>query len=222
MKKERDNFLASIAPFDALPAKEINGMRDLCLERDFAKGETIFVEGASSHTVWIVRKGRVHLGKRHRVGKFSTICVMAEGDLLCCLPAVDRKGYPATAVAKSPGKLIGIPARLFAKLITKYPAFSRRAMTILCHCLRQVETTQGSHSYESAERRVVNVLLMLEKKFGREIPLTREEIAEFAGLTVETAIRVTSRLKKAGLISSDGQRSLRVNAEKLRDHLASL
>ena len=63
---------------------------------------------------------------------------------------------------------------------------------------------------------------MLAKKCGREIPLTREEIAEFSGLAVETAVRITSRLKKAGLISSDGQRSLRVNAEKLRDHLASL
>lgn len=222
MEKKRDNFLASIAPFDILPSEEISGIGEFCLERDFAKGETIFVEGSTSDTVWIVREGRVHLGKQHHGGKFSTICVMVEGDLLCCLPAVDRKGYPATAVAKSPAKLIGIPARTFSKLITKYPAFSRRALTILGCCLRQIETTQGLHSYESAERRVVKVLLMLAEKFGPEIPLTREEIAEFAGLTVETAIRVTSRLKKAELISSNGKRSLRVDAHKLSAHLEKL
>ena len=211
--------LESFAPFDALPPKEIRKIEALCIERDFAKGETIFAEGSSPDTVWIVKEGRVHLGKRHPSGKFSTICVMAEGDLLCFISAVDHKGYPATAVAKSPGKLIGIPSRLFARLLTKYPAFSQRAMTILCHCLRQAEATQGSHSYERAEKRVVNVLLMLEKKFGPEIPLSREEIAEFAGLAVETVIRITSRLRKAGLVSSNGQRSLKIDARKLAAHL---
>ena len=121
-------FFASIAPFDDLPPKEISGIGKLCIERDFAKGDTIFAEGSSSDTVWIVREGRVHLGKQHPRGKFSTICVMAEGDLLCCLPAVDHKGYPATAIAKSPGKLIGIPSRLFAKLLREnQPSASPRA-----------------------------------------------------------------------------------------------
>ena len=45
MKEERI-FFASIAPFNALPPKEISGIGELCVERDFAKGETIFAEGS--------------------------------------------------------------------------------------------------------------------------------------------------------------------------------
>jgi len=197
-------------------------MAELSFEKDFKKGETVFLEGTASHTVWIVREGRVHMEKFHPGGKVSTTCVMAGGEVFCCLPALDRKAYPATAIAKTESKVLGIPSQLFSELMAKYPAFSQRALCLFCDRLRHVEEMGSCHTYESAERRVVDVLLMLEKKFGPEIPLTREEIAELAGVTVETAIRMTSLLKKKKLISSDGKRSLRVDAERLHTYLESL
>ena len=76
--------------------------------------------------------------------------------------------------------------------------------------------------YESAERRVANVLLMLAKKFGPQIPLTRGEIAELSGLTIETVIRMTSRLKDKKLLSSNRKKSLTVDALSLPTYLKSL
>ena len=222
MKEQRGRFLRSVIPFNALPPEEISRVAEHSFEKRFQKGETIFLEGAPSHTVWIMKEGRVHLEKFHPGGKVSTTCVMAEGEVFCCLPALDRKPYPATAVAKTEAKVIGIPSQLFSELMAKYPAFSQRALSFFCGRLRQVEEMGGCHAYESAERRVVDVLLMLEKKFGPEIPLTREEIAELAGVTVETAIRMTSLLKKKKLISSEGKKSLKVDAERLRAYLESL
>jgi len=75
---------------------------------------------------------------------------------------------------------------------------------------------RGPPAHESAEKRVVKAILILAEKFGPEIPLTRAEIAGLVGLTVETTIRMTSRLKQKHLLSSNGKRSLRVYAEKLR------
>jgi CRP-like cAMP-binding protein len=69
---------------------------------------------------------------------------------------------------------------------------------------------------------VARTILTLAEKFGPQIPLSRKEIAELCGLTVETVIRMTSRLKNLHLVSSDGRKSLRVDAEKLRAHLKSL
>ena len=222
MRESRERFLRSTTPFDTLPTEELSHVAELSFEKRFQKGETIFLEGAPSHTVWIMKEGRVHLEKFHPGGKISTTCVMAEGEVFCCLPALDHKPYPATAVAKTEAKVIGVPSQLFSELMAKYPAFSQRTLSTFCGRLRQVEELGGCQTYESAERRVVDVLLMLEKKFGPEIPLTREEIAELSGLTVETAIRMTSLLKKKKLISSDGKKSLRVDAERLRAHLESL
>jgi CRP-like cAMP-binding protein len=222
MTKEPGEFLVSIAPFDALPPEAARDLQRYSFEKHFQRADIIFAEGSASRTVWIVKEGRVHLQKLHPDGKVSTVCIIQEGDLLCCLPVLDLHGCPATAVAKVPSNLIGIPAEAFSKLIARYPTFSQRVIAIVCRCLRQVEEMADSHTYESAEKRVVRALLMLEKKFGPEIHLTREEIAELCGLTVETAIRMTSRLKNKELLCSSVKKSLRVDAEKLRAYLESL
>ncbi len=72
--------------------------------------------------------------------------------------------------------------------------------------------------YVQAEQRLAQVLIILSKKFGTTIPLTRQELSEFAGITPKTTIHVMSRFKKDGIIrSSRGKMTL----IKL-DHLHSL
>ncbi len=56
--------------------------------------------------------------------------------------------------------------------------------------------------YDSVERRLVQALLTLSKKFGATIPLTKHELSELASTTVETTIRVLSQLKKQGILTS--------------------
>ena len=146
---------------------------------------------------------------------------MKKGDLFCCLPAVDGGVYPATAIARESSLIVGIPAENFSRLTTRNPAFSRFALANLSGCVRRVEALGGARGYESAEVRVVMVLLLMESKFGPVIPLTREEIAELSGLTVETTIRVVSRLKKERLVSPSPRGSVRINAPRLRAYLES-
>jgi CRP-like cAMP-binding protein len=57
---------------------------------------------------------------------------------------------------------------------------------------------------------------MLFIKFGTTLSLTREELAELAGTTTETAIRVLSKLKAAGIISSTRGRIVILNQAKLQ------
>lgn len=179
MKKRPRWSLASISPFDALPIEEVGRVEHCSFEKHFQRGDRIFVEGSSAHTVWIVKEGRVHLEKDHSNGKVSTMCVRAEGDLLCCLPVLDRKDYHATAIAKEPSTLIGIPSEVFLELMARHPELARRVVTILCQCIRQAEEMAPSHAYESAEKRVVKVLLMMANKFGPEIPLQDKKLPNF-------------------------------------------
>ena len=55
---------------------------------------------------------------------------------------------------------------------------------------------------ESVEKRILHILVNLVAEFGNTIPLTRREIAEMTGTTVETCIRTFSNLEKEGLVSS--------------------
>jgi CRP/FNR family transcriptional regulator len=58
---------------------------------------------------------------------------------------------------------------------------------------------------EEVELRLVHSLCILAKKFGTTLSLTRQELANFAGTTTETTIRVLSKLKK-GVISCSASR----------------
>ena len=70
--------------------------------------------------------------------------------------------------------------------------------------------------YEPAEARLAQALIGLMKKFGQTIPLTRQELAEVAGTTHETAIRTLSRFRQQGLIRSSRGKTTIVQPEKLQ------
>jgi CRP-like cAMP-binding protein len=55
-------------------------------------------------------------------------------------------------------------------------------------------------SLEQARVRVAHQLLLLSEKFGPVIPQTRAVLAELAGTTVETAIRISNAMARDGVI----------------------
>ena len=59
---------------------------------------------------------------------------------------------------------------------------------------------------EEVEQRIIHSLYTLSSKFGPILNIKREELAEFSGITTETTIRVLSKLKKKGIISSSSTR----------------
>ena len=67
--------------------------------------------------------------------------------------------------------------------------------------------------------RIVAVLLNLAKKFGSTIPLTCREIAEMAGTTVETTIRIFSEFKKDRLIRAARSRITLADPARLQQML---
>ena len=196
-----DQFLVKLEPFKRLPPVEQHRLANIAREKRYAKGETIFRAGEPAEAVCVVKEGRVHLMKFLQGGQASTTCVMTPGETFCCLPALDRQPYPTDAIAAVDSVVVRIPTSAFHELLQRHPGFLHNALCLFCDRLRQVEH-KSCMMYESVDRRLAQVLLTLSKKFGPVIPLTKQELAELASTTVETAIRVLSQLKKQGIIKS--------------------
>lgn len=194
-------FLAAIEPFKHLSVAGRLRLAQAAEEMQYAKGETLFREGELCDAVWVVKTGRIHLMRFLAEGKVITTCVMTPGELFCCLPAMDRKGYPVDAVAAEKSTVIRIALETFHGVMADAPAFLKQTLCLFCDRLRQVEQ-ESCRRYDPVETRLAQVLLTLSKKFGPTIPLTRNELAEIVGTTTETVIRVLSRLKTKGIIRS--------------------
>ena len=196
-----ERLLAGVEPFKRLTPVERGRLLATAREKHLAKGETLFQAGQPSDAVWVVKTGRVHLMKFLPDGKASTTCVMTPGEPFCCLPALDQKAYPADAIAAVESVVIRIPQHAFHDAMQRSALFMQGALCLFCDRLRGVEE-KSCMVYESAEQRLAQVLLGLTKKFGATVPLTRQELAEITGLTLETTIRTLSRFKRQGLIRS--------------------
>ncbi len=194
-------FLKETDLFRNVSAKGRQQIISYVRERSFAKGETLFIEGRPSDSVWLVKEGRVHLLHHLLEGRVQTTCVMAPGETFCCLPALDKGAYPATAVAATKATVLQIPTRIFHELMGKSPQLLQETLCVFGGRLRQVEA-KGCMIHDPVERRIAQALLTLQKKFGDTIPLTRQEIADVVGTTVETVIRTISRFQKEGWIRS--------------------
>ena len=210
-----EQFLSTVEPFKRLSTEARRRLQQVVQERRYAKGQTMFREGEQSDAVWLVRSGRVHLMKFLGDGKVSTTCVMTPGELFCCLPALDQKAYPADAVAAEESAVVRIPTEAFHRAMGNSPAFMAETLCLFCDRLRQVEH-RSCMVYESAEQRLAQILLGLAKKFGATIPLTRQELAELAGTTHETAIRTLSHFRKSGLITSTRGKTTILYTQKLQ------
>ena len=69
---------------------------------------------------------------------------------------------------------------------------------------------------ERVEQRVAKTLLKLSSKLGHSLPFTRQEVADMAGTTPETTIRVMSRLRAQGVIRSARGKTIILNEGKLK------
>jgi CRP/FNR family transcriptional regulator len=169
--------------------------REIRAERD----SILFEEGERSDLVFVVVTGRIRVAHFRADGSVRGLCMMGDGDTFCCLPALDGGPYPATATAAVPSILIRIPGALFRDLVEEYPEFGRAALHQFCGRLRE-NGCEGCGVPDDATAKLASRILVMYRKFGEDVPLTRRELGELAGTTVETAIRVLKEFERSGWV----------------------
>ncbi|MBI1871322.1 MAG: Crp/Fnr family transcriptional regulator [Chlamydiae bacterium] len=215
MKKNLEDYSSF---FSNLRPEEVHRLAQVAQEKNYSKGELVFSRGEPGNAVWILKEGRVHLQNVSYDGKVITSCIMIAGDIFCCLPALDGKPYTSDAVVIEPSIVLRIPSDFFRQLARENPRFSNKVMCTFCDRLRDMEG-KGCQAFDPAELRMARLLLTLGEKFKGEIPLTRQEMAEIAGLTVETAIRILSQMKKEGIIRSGRKMTKVIAPQKLKERV---
>jgi CRP/FNR family transcriptional regulator len=103
--------------------------------------------------------------------------------------------------------------------LSRSPEVSLKIINMLGGRLRDAMSRLRDLAGERVEQRIAGILLMLQDKLGPELPFTRQEIADMSGTTVETAIRVMSRLTEDGVIKST-RGKITVTAPDRLNHLS--
>jgi CRP-like cAMP-binding protein len=137
--------------------------------------------------------------------------IFGPGDPLGAVAAYESRAYPAGAVALEPTTCLLIPRAAFFSLLEHHPTIVRSLLSGLTHRLVELTSRLAELSGGRVEARLARFFLKLATQIGQPKPegtfiplaLSRQEIADMIGTTVETSIRVMSRWGKDDLIQTD-------------------
>lgn len=181
-------------------------------ERSVAAGKVLFSEGEPAEALWAVKEGMVHIIKFGPEGREIVLEVIPPGELFGAVAALESRPYPASAVAVEPSQVWHLPASLARELCQKHPTLRSAILDQVTSRLREAHDRLRSIALERVEQRLARILLALAEKIGQrhgkitELNVSRQELADMIGTTVETTIRITSKWQQAGIISSSRHR----------------
>lgn len=202
--------------FASLNEDELTELAGLAIERSFAPGEFVFWDGDTPEWFYLAAEGKVKVVKHSSLGKEFIIAFFGPGEMFGEVAVFENKPYPASAQAVAETKVLGIKREDFLSFLANRPEVSLRIISVLGGRLRDAQSRLRDLAGERVEQRLARTLLMLSSKLGSTLPFTRQEIADMAGTTTETAIRFMSHLKNRGIVRSTRGKTVILDVPKLK------
>lgn len=214
----RSCSVRQFALFGALSDDALDTIHTRIATVEFDPGSTVFDAGQRGAALYTVRAGVVRFERVNERGDWRITRLAGKGDLLGAEALVQHRHADA-AVACTPVVACRIPRELVDELSTQQPAIVRELMRRWQAALDDAEDWLAELGTGSARRRVLRLLLKLSGLCHPDEALwlpKREEMGAMLGLTLETASRMVSQLKREGVILRHDARHAWIDAEALR------
>jgi len=193
--------------FNSLSDEELLNMLDECEIVPLKKGEILFSAGYPATHVYIILSGCTKLVRSNPDGRERIVHLLLRGEMFGAAVAMQGGFYPVNAIALEDCIVMKICTKAFQNYFLRHPKLGQHLIAQLGERLQRAHTDRAS-SLDPVDRRVglflLDLLARSNKSFGHTlripIPLTRQDIADSVGSTVETVIRTLSQWSKANLI----------------------
>lgn len=197
--------------FRRLAPQDLRTIAQAASVRQYEKGQTIFEQDTPSDAFYTIASGRVKIFKMLPTGKDMILEVFGKGDPLGAVAAYDGRPFPASAVALEETVCVVIPRPVFFRLLEEHPSLVRGLMLGLTIRLVELTNRLAELSGSRIEPRFARLFLKLAGEMGRTdrggtfipLALSRQELADMTGTTIETAIRIMSRWGKEEIVRTE-------------------
>lgn len=117
-------ILQKLPVFAGLSPDEYEHIRKICLPAQLEDGETLFVEGDNSPSMYVLLSGEIQL----RTNELGKIHIFHPGELLGEIGMIAQQARTATAIASTPSVLLKIDNTAFEKLLNRAPGICFKVM----------------------------------------------------------------------------------------------
>jgi CRP/FNR family transcriptional regulator len=211
MSGKVEELLRRTTMFRRLSVEDLQRLSAVAAVRSYEKGISLFREGDPSDQLYTVMTGRVKVFKTTPRGADVILEIFGPGDPVGAVAVYESRAYPASAVAVEPTTCVLIPRQAFFALLESRPTMVRGLLTGLTHRLVELTNRMTELSGGRVEGRLARFFLKLAGDIGQERPqgtfiplvLSRQELADMIGTTIETSIRIMSRWGKDDIVHTE-------------------
>ncbi|MEJ2880697.1 Crp/Fnr family transcriptional regulator [Pedobacter sp. GR22-6] len=163
---------------------------------DYAKGEVIYPPDAAPRAVYFIKSGKVKMVTVNAEGQEFIQGIFKANDYFGEPALILNKPYLAYTIAMQDCEIIPVYRDTFFKFLDENTVFSRKLIQNLSERLFYKSMMLEELANEQAEHRIRTLLNYLFKDLDKdaELKVTRQQLADMAGLRVETVIRTIKKL----------------------------
>ena len=203
--------------FSFLSEDELIKIVNMIGHKLYKKGEMLCSQGEKSDTLFIINEGKVKISKLTKEGKEQIVHIFTNGDFFGELSLFSSdEVYNFEAYAISDLKICTLTKQDMNEIIVNNPEISLKLLQVITRRLAQTENLAQNLATNDAEIRIASMLLEFAEKYGVassqglqiNLPINREEMASYVGVTRETISRKLSIFEELGIISLKGNKLL--------------
>ncbi len=185
--------------------------------------QIVFYEGHEALGLYVLCTGKVKLTTTSSRGHQRIVDIVGVGDLIEQSGFCEGACHAVTCETLEPSQICLIERQGYLELLERNPSLATELLQRVSRDVLPAKIASGRLPSCTTAERLADVLLDLGKRFGsRErdsiklgIRLTRQELAELAGVAPETVIRLLSRFKRERLVATNGREITLLKPDRL-------
>jgi CRP-like cAMP-binding protein len=197
-----------------LPESDYEMLEENMVEMVEKKEKVIYREGSYSLGVYLIIKGKVKVYQTNKEGKEQIAHIYSAGDIIGYRPLLCEEPHPVSAATLEDSVLSFIPRDTFMNLLEHSPVIARRLLTNLSHEFTVWINRLTVFGQQQVKGRLALSLLILSEIYKMDgdntqpvtINLSRDDLANYSGTTVETLVRMIRVFKDNGIIITRGRK----------------
>ena len=190
----------------ALDDQEVADMAAIVTTLELGPGEPLFDEGQPARHVFNVTAGAIKIYKLLPDGRRQMTGFLFPGDFL---GLANDQDYAYSAEAVTFSTLCRFPRQKLEPLLHRHPKMEHRLLSMASHELAVAQEQMLLLGRKTAREKVASFLLMLSRRAEQRgqsgnpvsVPMSRNDIGDYLGLTTETVSRTFTQLKSSGAIT---------------------
>ncbi|MNO95736.1 cAMP receptor protein [compost metagenome] len=225
----KDPCARKVPIFASLSCEDLAKVSAMIKHRKYSKGQALILEEQPSDTLYIIKQGLVKLLKITSQGKEQILHILSTGDFfgeLNIFNSDELSNFSAYALKNT--DICMLTKGDMEQLIQENPDISLKLLKTITKRLAHTENLAQSLATKDPEIRIAYMILELGYKYGKpgneqihvKLPLSREEMANYVGVSRETISRKFSKFEDLGIIKIKGTREITIrNMQKLNQYI---